>query len=257
MDDDVRKLIYTILLLFVLTIVGYISFIYLNACGFTLSCPQGQPLVIRTPIPSLIPATMPVAQRNAAPAAFNKCQIAAVDLIGAWVTAGYPKTDKFPFQDVKGQQCEGTFDQDVHPLFTESNLWYPGASACASCHTPDLKTAFMNMDLSSYEGIVAGSHRPNGEPKGNDILGGGDWSKALLHQMLYAPNGQTLIGRPAMPLGRPPDVPANGPLVFAGAPAAAAVPAGTAGAATPTLGTPAGTLTPLAGSVTPTVTATP
>ena len=40
---------YGVLVLFLLTIVGYISFIFVNACGFSLTCPQGQPLVIRTP----------------------------------------------------------------------------------------------------------------------------------------------------------------------------------------------------------------
>jgi hypothetical protein len=247
MNDDVRNIIYAVLILFVVTIVAYIGFIYISGCGFTLNCPQGQPLIIRTPIPSLIPATMPVADRNASQGSFNKCQIAAVDLIGAWVSAGFPENDKFPFTDVKGTPCEGTFNQDVKPLFLESNIWYPGSPSCSSCHTPDLKTAFMNMDLSSYQGIVAGSHRPNGEPKGTDILGGGNWDVALLHQMLYAPNGQTLIGRPAMPFGRPADVPASGPLVFAG------TPVGEAAAAAPGTGTPAGT----AEAATPTVTATP
>jgi hypothetical protein len=251
MDDDVKRIIYGVLILFVLTIVGYISFIYVSGCGFTLNCPQGQPYVARTPIPSLIPATMPAAARNSAPAAFNKCQIAAVDLIGAWVNAGYPENDKFTFTDVKAQQCEGTFAEDVHPLFTESSLWFPGAQACASCHHPDLATAMMNMDLSTYAGIVAGSHRANGEPKGNDILGGGNWDQALLHQMLYAANGQTLIGRPAMPLGRPADVPANGPLVYAGAPVAADT-----AAVTGTPGTAVGTLAPET-TGTPGITATP
>ena len=81
MDDDVRRIIYGVLVLFILTIVGYISFIYVSGCGFTLNCPQGQPLVVRTPIPSLIPATMPVAERNRSQGAFNKCQVAAVDLL--------------------------------------------------------------------------------------------------------------------------------------------------------------------------------
>ena len=236
MDDDVRKLIYGVLILFILTIVGYVSFIYISGCGMTLSCLKGQPLVtVRTPIPSLVPATMPAAERNRG-GTFNKCQVAAVDLIGAWVTAGVPETDYFPFTDVKGQDCQATFEKDVHPLFTESNLWFPGAQACASCHQPDLKLALMNMDLSSYAGILAGANRPNGEPKGTDILGGGDWQQSILHGMLFAPNGQTLIGRPAMPLGRPADVPENGPLVFAGAPIAP--PEGTGTPAAPDGGTP-------------------
>jgi len=246
MNDDVRKMIYGVLVLFLLTVVGYISFIYISACGFTLTCPQGKPLVVRTPIPTLIPATMPVPERNQELTAFNKCQVAAVDLIGAWVAAGYPENDTFPFSDVKGMPCEGTFKKDVQPLFLESSLWYPGALACASCHQADLKLAVKNMDLSSYQGIVAGADRANGEPKGTDILGGGDWGKSLLYARLYAPNGQTQTGIPAMPLGRPADVPENGPLVFAGQPVAGGADA-----------TPAGTLPPIGAAVTPTGTIAP
>jgi mono/diheme cytochrome c family protein len=220
--DDLRKIIYGVLVLFVVVLLGFISFIYISGCGFTLTCPQGQPLVERTPIPTLIPATLPVPDHTVALVAFNKCQIAAVDLIGAWVSAHYPENDKFTFTDVKGAQCEGTFKKDVQPLFTESNIWYAGSPACDSCHQPDLTKAIKNMDLSSYAGIIAGSGRANGEAKGKDILGGGNWDQALIHQMLYAPNGQTLIGRPAMPFGRPADVPANGPLVYAGAAVAGA-----------------------------------
>jgi hypothetical protein len=204
--------------LFLVVVVGFLSFIYVSACGMTLTCNQGQPLIPRTPIPTLIPATMPAIERNRAQTAFNKCQIAAVDLIGAWVTAGYPENDKFTFTDVKGTPCEGTFKKDVQPLFLESSLWYPGALACASCHQPDLKLAIKNMDLSSYAGIIAGSNRANGEAKGTDILGGGDWETSLMYHMLYAPNGQSTIGRPIMPLGRPADVPEKGPLVYAGTP---------------------------------------
>lgn len=245
MDDDVKKIIYGVLVLFLLTIVGYISFIYVSGCGFTLNCPQGQQFVERTPIPSLIPATMPVAERNVAQGTFTKCQVAAVDLIGAWVTAGYPETDKFSFTDVKGQLCEGTFAKDVHFLFTESSLWYSGAQACASCHSPQLLPAYMSLDLSTYQGILAGSQRTEGQAQGNDILGGGDWEVSILHGMLYAPDGQTLIGRPAMPLGRPPDVPANGPLVFAGAPAAAeTAPTGALTGTAGIPGTPGETVTP-------------
>jgi len=217
-NTDVRKFIYTTIVLFVLVLVGFISFAFISSCGLTLTCTRGQPLVPRTPIPTLVPATMPAIERNRAQTAFNKCQIAAVDLIGDWVSAGYPENDKFAFTDVKGTPCEGTFKKDVQPLFLESSLWYPGAQACASCHQPDLTKAIKNMDLSSYAGILAGSGRANGEAKGKDILGGGNWDTALLHQMLYAPEGMTLIGRPAMPFGRPADVPANGPLVYAGEP---------------------------------------
>lgn len=72
------------------------------------------------------------------------------------------------------------------------------------------------MDLSSYAGILAGSGRANGEPKGKDILGGGVWEQSLLYQMLHAENGASTINRPLMPLGRTAAVPDNGPLIFAG-----------------------------------------
>ncbi len=217
-ENDLRKFIYTTIVLFLVAVVLFISFIFISSCGFSLTCSKAQPYVYRTPVPTLIPATMPAIERNRAQTAFNKCQIAAVDLIGAWVTAGYPENDKFTFTDVKGTPCEGSFKKDVQPLFLESSLWYPGALACSSCHQSDLKLAIKNMDLSSYAGIIAGSNRANGEAKGTDILGGGDWESSLMYQMLYAPNGQSTIGRPIMPLGRPADVPEKGPLVYAGTP---------------------------------------
>jgi hypothetical protein len=233
MKDDVQKLLYGILAAFVILIVVWVGSVYMAGCGFSLTCNKAATLPPLTPVPTLIPATMPAPQRAAA-GAFNKCQIAAVNLIGAWVSAGYPENDPFTFTDVKGRTCQGTFYKDVQPLFVESNLWYPGAQGCSSCHHSDVKTALMNMDLSSYAGILAGSHRANGEPKGNDILGGGVWEQSLLHQMLYAPNGQTTIGRPAMPLGRPASVPAEGPLIYAGQVVTLAEGTGSAPSPTPT-----------------------
>jgi hypothetical protein len=246
-DNDVRKFIYGTVVLFLVVVLGFVSFIYISACGITLTCTKGQPLVIRTPIPTLVPATFPAPDRNRVQPVFNKCQIAAVDLIGAWVSAGYPENDKFAFTDVKGTPCEGTFKKDVQPLFLESNIWYPGSLACASCHQADLKLAVKNMDLSSYAGILAGSNRANGEAKGTDILGGGVWENALMYQMLYAPGGQSTIGRPIMPLGRSADVPEKGPLVYAGVPVGEPVPV--TSEATPSQATPE--------AVTPTVTPTP
>lgn len=214
--NDVRKMIYGTIIGFFVILGLWFSFVYISACGFTFTCNRGAPLVERTPIPTLIPATMPVQAAGGAGAAFNKCQIAAVDLIGAWVKAGVPETETFEFTDVNGQACEAVFAKDVQPLFVESNLWYPGSLSCTSCHHSNLATALQNMDLSSYAGILAGSGRANGEPKGKDILGGGVWEESLLYQMLHAENGVSTINRPLMPLGRTADVPDNGPLIFAG-----------------------------------------
>ena len=213
--NDVRKVIYGTIIGFFLILGLWFSIVYISSCGFTFTCNRSEPLVDRTPIPTLIPATLPV-QSTGGDAVFNKCQIAAADLIGTWVSAGYPETDKFTFTDVKGQECEAVFGRDVQPLFLESNVWYPGSLSCSSCHNSNLATAQMNMDLSSYAGILAGSQRPNGEPKGKDILGGGVWENSVLRQMLHAENGASTVNRPLMPLGRTADVPDNGPLIFAG-----------------------------------------
>jgi len=214
--NDVRKVIYGTIIGFFLMLGLWFSIIYISSCGLTFTCNRGEPPVDVTPIPTLIPATMPVQSAGGDAGAFNKCQIAAVDLIGAWVTAGVPETDKFQFTDVKGQDCEAVFGRDVQPLFLESNLWYPGSLSCSSCHQSNLALALQNMDLSSYAGILAGTGRANGEPKGKDILGGGVWEESLLYQMVYSENGASLINRPLMPLGRTADVPDNGPLIFAG-----------------------------------------
>jgi hypothetical protein len=158
--NDVRKMIYG-------TIIGFLPDagvvvqhrLYIGL-WFTFTCNRGDLLVERTPIPTLIPATMPVQSLGADAGAFNKCQVAAVDLIGYWVEAGVPETEKFTFTDVNGQDCEAA--------------------------------------------------------KGKDILGGGVWEESLLYQMVYAPDGESLIGRPIMPLGRTADVPDKGPVIFAG-----------------------------------------
>ena len=55
MNDDVRRVIYGTLIGFLAVVMGWVSFIYINACGFTFTCNRADPLVVRTPIPTLIP----------------------------------------------------------------------------------------------------------------------------------------------------------------------------------------------------------
>jgi hypothetical protein len=52
------------------------------------------------------------------------------------------------------QRARATFE-DVLPLF-KSNLWYSGSLSCISCHSVTLAVS-PELDLSSYEGILAGS----------------------------------------------------------------------------------------------------
>jgi mono/diheme cytochrome c family protein len=243
MNDSTKNIIYGVLIGLPTMLVVWILSLYFFGCSTTNSC-SGIELPDVTPIPTLVPATMPAPKVGAeAVAATPKCSIAALNLIDAWIAAGYPEKDTFAFTDAKGTNCTANFNDDVHKLFVTPNLWFDGAPACTTCHHADVAKAIKNMDLSSYAGIVAGSNRLNGAPKGTDILGGGNPANALLHQMLFAPGGKTLIGRPSMPFGRPATVPAEGPIISAGIPAgtAAAAQATPATTGTGTTATPAAT----------------
>jgi hypothetical protein len=184
MNDDVRKYIYGALLVFLVGVSAWVGFLFLNACGFSLTCRRGTPTVDRTPIPSLIPATMPAMQAGSGDVMVSdQCRVAAVDLLGAWVAAGSPEQEGFQFTDVTGQNCQATFEQ-VKPLFVEANLWSSGL-ACVSCHSVDVTVSPAQLDLSSYAGIIAGSRRENAESKkGTDILGGGNWKSSLLYEFI-------------------------------------------------------------------------
>jgi hypothetical protein len=189
----------------------FIVAIYIGNCGFNNDCSKaGLPLKIHTPIPTLIPATLPVNQQANTGASTPKCTVNARTILSAWVNAGYPEKDAFEFTDLSEATCVATF-ADVDILFTEGNLWYPGAQACITCHNENLATNAARMDLSSYAGIVAGSRRTSLDVKGNDILGGGIWDKAKLNDMLFISK--------KMPSGRPEGAVAeDGPTILAGQP---------------------------------------
>lgn len=61
--NDVRSYIYSTLLIFVFGVLAWIGLIFYNSCGLTTSCLNGAPKVERTSIPTLIPATLPPADR--------------------------------------------------------------------------------------------------------------------------------------------------------------------------------------------------
>lgn len=186
MNDDVRKYIYTTLIIFVAGILVWIGWIFVNACGFTLSCNRGALTVERTPIPTLIPATLPAMQTTIGEVAVpDQCSVAAVDLIGGWVAAGSSETDAFQFVDINGHNCESTFEE-VKLLFIEGNLWYSGSLSCVSCHSVDVAVSPAQLDLSSYAGIRAGSRRADAESSGTDILGSGNWESSLLYEFIAA-----------------------------------------------------------------------
>lgn len=119
-----------------------------------------------------------------APPPEGSCQVHAVDLLGAWVTAGSPEIETFSFSDTAGKQCQGLFEADILPVFSQANLWYANAPSCRTCHGPDVEISYGRLDLSSYQGITAGAGRESADSKGEDILGGGNWESSTLYKVL-------------------------------------------------------------------------
>jgi len=127
----------------------------------------------------------------------------AVELIGAWMGSGAPESEPFTFVGLDDQTYRASFETDVLPLFTTPNVWFPGAQACSLCHTADLESSAHELDLTSYEGILAGADRLE-EPPGEPIVIPGDWEASSLRSRLR--NNR-------MPTGVTPNVPRDGPEV--------------------------------------------
>jgi hypothetical protein len=210
MQDDVGKIIYGVLIGFIVIILIWIGYLFIVGCGFSLDCDSYYSPAEHTPIPTLIPAKIPIQSEGESKIEITKCQVSAEALMGSWVSAGYPESETFPFNDVNGTPCIGIFAQDVLPLFVEANLWFNGALACSTCHNANISAASAQLDTSSYAGILAGTKRASESVTGDDILGGGDWEASMLYDDLF-------VSR-TMPFGLPADAPAEGPTLFAGSP---------------------------------------
>lgn len=114
MNDDVRSYIYGTLIIFLIGVASWVGFLYLNACGFTLTCKSGELPVYRTPVPTLIPATLSVVQPNTDQEEVTTqelCEVNAQSLIATWVTSGVSETETFEFTDANGLTCETTFEE--------------------------------------------------------------------------------------------------------------------------------------------------
>lgn len=206
--NDVRKMIFGAIIGLFVFVGLMIAIVYVSSCGLTLTCNQAEPKVDRTPIPTLILASHSESQMGDEITEFNKCKVNAVDLIGAWVAAGTPETEPFPFTDVNGESCQGTY-AEIQPLFVENSLWKPGALGCTSCHNADLTDRSKGLDLSSYDAVLLGSRRVAGSTsKGNDLLGNGDWEESVLYGVL--------VNQGLVPEGHSADAPADVLILFAG-----------------------------------------
>jgi len=218
MNDDVRKYIFGAITVFLVGVMSWISIVYVSACGVTLTCNRGKPSVDRTPIPTLIPATLPASEvswESESPAVQfvspDTCLVPAVNFIGAWAASQTPKSteaDPFYFVDEDGKNCEATFP-DVQVLLNQPNLRGADSLACTSCHSGDLTVAPAQLDLSTFAGIMTGSRREAKKPKGIDILGDGEWKESLLydHLTVAKPNvpghEQTLSADYMISVGKP------------------------------------------------------
>ena len=209
MNDDVRSTIYGTIALFLLVVASWLSLIYISSCGFTLTCNRAAPRVERTPIPTLIPVSHSEPEMGEGIVEFNKCKVAATDLIGAWAMAGHPETEPFPFTDLDGQSCEGIFAEDIQPLFVENSLWFPGSLGCISCHNAELSDRSRGLDLSSYEAISLGTRRVQGATSpGTDLFGRGEWENSILHEVL--------VNQGLTAAGHSPDAPPNQAIIYVG-----------------------------------------
>lgn len=205
MSDNFKKIFYGVLAAFLVVVLAWVSWMtFLSGKGV-----EAAKLDALTPIPTLIPATLPAPDFSAP--AVARCQVTAVGLLEAWVKAGMPQSEPFTFTDLaSGGVCQGTFERDVLRVFNEANLWYSGAPSCTTCHSSDPATRQAGLTLSTYEGVLTGSsgNSPStGEPLVGDILAGGDWEASRLREVLVTG---------LMPVGRPATVPPEGPVILAG-----------------------------------------
>src|ERR1035437_8755496 len=211
--------IWVLILGFILAalVIGFAGSLYIGSCSYENNCLEGgRSRLAHTPISTLVNVSL---QTNnlplQSPFSSDNCTVSAGVLLSAWVSAGSPETQPFMFSDMNGVACQATF-ADVQPLFTQTNLWYQGSLACTACHNASLSAAdSAQLDLSSFAGVMAGSHHSAGSSNGVDILGGGNWSSSKLNQVLFVLR--------QMPYGRQPDsVPADGPIILAGLPVSVA-----------------------------------
>ena len=113
MNDDVKGYIYGTIVIFLIGVMAWVGFLYINSCGFTLTCYRGELPVYRTPVPTLVPATMPVMQPETSSSeevtTQELCEVNAQALIEAWVVSGVAETQTFQFTDDNGLTCQITF----------------------------------------------------------------------------------------------------------------------------------------------------
>lgn len=162
---------------------------FLVSLAFVLAACGGAPNGPSTTMPMVSPTKAPT---DAPTQLLDEYGAAAyaVDLTAAWVEAGAPETDAFDFAAEDGTACEGTFEEDILPLFNQNNLWFEGSQACVGCHFAASENSYHQLNMSTYEGIITGADSLE-EPPGVSILGQSepnvgdfDWDHSKLRERL-------------------------------------------------------------------------
>jgi hypothetical protein len=108
--------------------------------------------------------------------------VRAVHLLGEWVDQG-AEDGMFTFEGIDGETYEATFEEHILPLFTEPGAWYADSAPCIDCHYEQSEDSDHEMDMSTYEGIMAGADVLS-EPPGVPIVIPGDWENSVLRNRL-------------------------------------------------------------------------
>jgi len=182
MDDDVRKVIYGTIIGFFLVVLSWLSIIYISACGLTLTCVRAAPLVVRTPIPTLIPVKLPAATKFVPPPP-TPTQLATLQPESDTPVAGEPAVDVArpsnpggpgPAVDLQGDINNGkqifvTNCQICHGEEGKGGLPNPGTTdetvpplnpIDETLVNPDYKTFAYNLDLFLEHGSVPEGAEP-------------------------------------------------------------------------------------------------
>jgi mono/diheme cytochrome c family protein len=139
MRDDVKKYIYGTLVVFVVGVMIWLGIVFINACGFSLACDQAALQVERTPIPTLIPATMPAPTRYVAVPTATLAPDATATEVPAEPAVNRPSNPGGP-----GEAVTLTGDAEAGKATFAAN--------CVACHGAEGKGSVANPG--SKEGFV-------------------------------------------------------------------------------------------------------
>ena len=167
--NNVRNMIYGTVILFLVVVVSWLSFIFISACGLSFSCSQAASKVDRTPVPTLVPATLPASLPIILPAASTSddtgADIARPSNPGgpgpAVALTGNVDSGKEIFI-ANCQTCHGAEGVGGNPNSgTEDGTIPPLKPIDSTLVSPDHQTFATNLDLFIEHGSTPAGSVPN------------------------------------------------------------------------------------------------